>query len=259
MSFKPENFAAKLNKSGVARASHFDVAIVLPNSLQGLTGGRPVTNVVKEVRKNLNDDPIVGPDDLTLRCDSVDFPGRSIQTSDYNTDYGPIRRIGHRSIYGDVTATFVLSEDLREKLLFETWQDLVVGTHRTGGEHYAINYYDDYVSPDITITQYDTAGQPRYKAQLIEAWPYIVNTLQGSWASDQVHHVTVSFAYRFYKSERNIAIKDSTAQTRTGNFLLRSGIAQGGSTVLGVAAGKAGSKATTAGMAAASVVGRIIK
>ena len=56
--------------------------------------------------------------ELIYRIDSIDIPGRSIQTADRKIS-GPPRRVGYDVINSDINMTIILSEDFREKIYIE--------------------------------------------------------------------------------------------------------------------------------------------
>ena len=62
---------------------------------------------------------------LTLRCESVNLPGRNIATSDDTNIYGPVRQVAEGVTYAeDLSLSFVSSGGLEERVFFEEWQKL---------------------------------------------------------------------------------------------------------------------------------------
>ena len=174
MPFNVQDFTATLNKSGVAHASHFEVQI---------TG--PVSTGTEQ--------------NMMLRCDTVDIPGRSIATTEYRI-YGPLRKIPYGAIYTDVACQFLLSEDLQEKSYFEQWQDKIVnhGAFGSSRASHNIGYYNDYVG-NVTIRQFSNGGDLMSVHTLQEAYPVNVSPVQMSWGSNEFAKLAVAFAYRDYK------------------------------------------------------------
>ena len=50
-----------------------------------------------------------------LRCSQIVIPGRDIETVQDVNIYGPVREIAQGVVYGDLNATFHLSQDLKER------------------------------------------------------------------------------------------------------------------------------------------------
>lgn len=174
MTFNAQSIIASLNKSGVAKASHFEVQI---------TG-------------------IGAPDlerDMMFRCDSAELPGRTITSAEYRI-YGPIQKIPYGSLVGDSNLTFLLSEDLREKEYFDQWQSKIAGinTFGQGRSKYNVDYYDT-ITGQILIRQYGEAGQLSSVHTLLEAYPLSIGPVAMSWGDDAFAKLTITFAFRDYK------------------------------------------------------------
>ena len=126
MSFNINEFIAQLSSGNLSRTTHFRVLISGPQNLQSVEDEQ----------------------DMIFRCEAATEPGRSISVNDSSYYYGlPLARASG-STFGEIDLTFILSEDYREKLYFERWQDLMVGPYRSGGvsqDMYDIGYFDDYV------------------------------------------------------------------------------------------------------------------
>ena len=118
MAFGVDSFLSSLSKTGVAKVSQFEVILNTP-SLPPAGGGG------------------AHPDSrhMSMRIDSANFPGRTAMTVDYNTDFGPIRKIPYSAMYGDITTQVILSDDFRERTMIEAWQDIMVGNHRREGAY----------------------------------------------------------------------------------------------------------------------------
>lgn len=180
MAFNVSDFAASVGKYGVAKASHYECRINFPRGGGILNPGQ----------------------DLSMRAESVEMPGRSIQAASYR-DYGAPREIGYASLYTPITITFLCSSDMKERRLFNQWQDLIIGDHRVaeghaGGKSFDVGYYDDYVA-SIIIAQYDETGKKRFNVQMLEAYPRTVNATTLSYASDELIKLTVQFQYRYFR------------------------------------------------------------
>ena len=208
MAFKINEFTSNLNAAGYAKQDRFEVRVIPPSSGSGggsalgrlisglsLLGGR--VGEIAGVLSSLGEG--VDTFHLALRADAAELPGRAVQTLD-NRYYGPLRKSG------DTTISFICSEDLREKLFFEKWQDLIVGKHREPGtnadsESFNAGYYDDYVS-SIEIVQLNENNDITFEMKLLEAYPLQIAPLPLNWGSDELHKLSVTFAYNRYESEK---------------------------------------------------------
>jgi hypothetical protein len=179
MAFNINEFLAYLDDGGVAKTSHFQVQIFAPEG------------DINQMR------------DMMYRADSVTMPGRSIGSTEHSF-YGPTRKYGNDSLFKEVEITFILSEDLNEKLFFEEWQDLVVGPYRTGDTSdsaYDIGFYEDYVG-SIIIRHFNDSGDMTFSKKLIEAYPIAVGDLERDWENGaQIMRLSVTFTYRFFLDE----------------------------------------------------------
>lgn len=187
MTFNVNNLVSSINKTGVAKTSHFEVQIT----------GVGETNEEEA---------------LVSRADTCELPGRSLMTAEHKfTNYGPINKVPYGGqTYTDSTITFIMSEDMREKEYFEYWQNRIVNTGAfevgsSQGDFYGYvqskfntNYFDSYLGT-ITIRQYGSSGDLRSVYTLNEAYPLIINPIGMSWSTDEVAKLGVTFAYRNYK------------------------------------------------------------
>ena len=99
MAFSVTEMISKGLKNGVAKTSNFEVLITPPPALLNYT------DIARE---------------LIYKADSVEIPGRTTLTIDHKfSNMGPINKIPYSQIYPDVTITFMLSDDFREKMFFD--------------------------------------------------------------------------------------------------------------------------------------------
>jgi len=187
MPFNVNNLVSSINKTGIAKTSHFEVQI---------TGAGDTA--LEEA--------------MMSRIDAVEIPGRSLMTAEHKfTNYGPINKVPYGGqTYGDLTVTVIMSEDMREKEYFEVWQNKIVNTGAfeigsTQRDFYGYaqskfnpKYFDEYLGT-VTIRQYGSAGDLRSIYTLNEAYPIIINPISMSWSTDEVAKINVTFAYRNYQ------------------------------------------------------------
>jgi hypothetical protein len=129
---------------------------------------------------------------LEFACESVEFPGRTLTTSD-NRIYGPSFKTPYGTDYSEINLTFLCSEDMREKNFFDNWINFINPT-----TNFNFKYREEYTT-DVKIIQLNEKNAQTYACKLYEAFPVAVNALQGNWADDGFHRVQVSMTYRYWE------------------------------------------------------------
>lgn len=130
--------------------------------------------------------------DLEFACESAEFPGRTLTTSD-NRIYGPSFKTPYGTDYSEINLTFLCSENMREKYFFDDWINFINPT-----TNFDFKYREEYVA-DVKIIQLNERNAQTYACRLYGAFPVAVNALQGNWADDGFHRVQVSMTYRFWE------------------------------------------------------------
>jgi len=148
---------------------------------------------------------------LSLRCESTQLPSRTFATTEQKFGSNPTEKHAYHSNYNDVDMTFIVSGDMREKLLFDAWMEYINPTIT-----FDFNYKSDYIST-LTVNQYDVSNELTYSINLIDAFPISVNQLDLDWSSEGHHKLTVVFAYRYWQ---NNSIQ------QLGSSLLQAGISE---------------------------------
>lgn len=166
------NFLGSFN-TDIARTSRFDVQVNVPVVLLPF---------VKTSRR------------LSFRCQTADLPGRTLATTERKIGTAPARKIPYHSTYNESNLTFLVSDDMSEKILFESWLEAINPTTT-----YNFNYPANYVA-DIIITQYDLQNKPSYQVVLEDAYPITVNQLDLDWSNEGAHKLSVVFAYTRWQS-----------------------------------------------------------
>ena len=160
-------------KVDVARPARFDVTIPIPLAL-----GFYITSA-----RN-----------LTLRCESTNLPGRTFETADKKIGSAPVEKFPYHTNYQEVPMTFILSDDMNEKIFFDAWMELINPT-----TDYNFQYKANY-AVDISINQYDVSNNLTYAGVLQEAFPIDINQLDMDWSTDSYHKLTVVFAYKRWQN-----------------------------------------------------------
>lgn len=138
--------------------------------------------------------------ELSLHGEAAELPGRMLQTQDYRY-FGPSRRIPFQTLYPEISMTFSLSGDLREREYFMSWQDRAIGDHRKRNSSITaassdIGYYNSYVK-DVEIRAYEEGDDSAYHSIILhEAFPAQVTAVPLSWAeTDSNSKLNVQFMY----------------------------------------------------------------
>jgi len=161
-------------KTDVARPYRFDVQIPIPIKLMAYYG----------TAKN-----------LTFRCESAELPSVTYETFEQKI-YGPTERYPHQKNYNESTFTFMVSDDMSEKLFFDAWMELI-----NPSSTYDFPYKMDYAT-EITVNQYDMNGNISYSISLDDAFPISVNQLDLDWSHiDGYHKLSVVFVYKTWSTK----------------------------------------------------------
>lgn len=183
------NFISSINKySDLARSDRFKVFISPgPNKLASVLGAS-------------------GSEELSLRCEEAELPGRTLATADLRT-YGPIIRYPTQTTYNDLNLTFLCTSNLqgtagtglKEKMIFDDWMDLVnpspTSESNIGSAYWNMNYKSDYAT-DIRIHHYDTVdNRVSYMVKIYDAFPIAMNQVSLGWGTEGIVRLVVTFAY----------------------------------------------------------------
>ncbi len=180
-----EIFAEFRSDDGFARPSRYEVFFFPPVS-------RSQTNIFAQIMGQTVADQTARK--TALRCESFEFPGRNLDSAPDTNIYGPEREIVQGYSYGDVTAVFQCSSDMKEKRFFETWQRLAYNP-----QTWSMQYYNDYTG-SIKIFQLDETDRQRYGVELVECYPKTIASQAVSYAAvNEIQKVSVTFAYRYWK------------------------------------------------------------
>ena len=160
------------SRDGIARPARYEVVIGSPPRLA--TDNKGARNV-------------------SLKCESISFPGRNIDTTTDTNIYGPTREIATGFSFADITATFQCSSEMNEKIFFERWQESSFNINS-----WAMRFYKEYVG-EIRIFLLDEQDQRRYGVKLWECFPKNIaeQTLNSGTINEQLK-LNVTFSYRYW-------------------------------------------------------------
>ena len=188
-----ELLAPMRDSDGIALASRYEVRFLPPSGSRGSGGTGASQNLFSKI---LFEDVGGGiTKDVAYQCNAISLPSRGLTTVPDETIYGPARHLVQGYTFGDVSASFYLHNDMREKKFFETWQRIAFNP-----QTFAMGYYDDYVG-SVQIYTLDQQNNRRYGVELVEAFPETISeqTLSGEPSSTALQ-VQVGFKYRYWKN-----------------------------------------------------------
>ena len=108
--------------------------------------------------------------DVNLLCTAVNIPGKQIATYDREIG-GKMEKVAYRTLYGEVTMTFLVLNDYGIRNYFEEWSKLIVDP-----DTYEPGYKNEYTS-QIKIEQLKKGiGLPIYSTPI--GLPYLPSEIQ---------------------------------------------------------------------------------
>lgn len=187
------DFKASFNKD-LARSNKFDVYIPVPLGMVPFLGTSRL---------------------LSLRCENAQLPGRNLDTTPMRI-YGVNELFPIGTSYDNITLTFLVSDDMKEKVFFDSWINWIQPTIS-----YDTKYKSDY-AVILRVNQYDVENKPSLSIDLMDAFPIAVNQLDLDWSSDSVHKLAVTFAYTSWRSNDLSSIAMEYLENTIGNLLTNS-------------------------------------
>lgn len=163
-------FITEIKAKGLMRTANYSVEISAPKPLAG------DLNLKK----------------LQLFCDSITIPGVNI-ASIPNRTYGEIREAPYEKLYGTISLTFFVDNDMETKKFFDNWINIIQNPITRSFE-----YYENYVS-DIVINVEDIMEDVRYSMKVFECYPKSITPIMVGYASLDVMKVQVEFNYKYWK------------------------------------------------------------
>ena len=213
--------AAVSQGEGFARPNRFMVDFILPKGVQynadetsgEITFEEEIIRSTKSGELNSYSEVQRG---LRAFVESVDMPGRTLDTTDFTT-YGPKRQVvtGH-SFSGEITMSVYCDKYLRQRGFFEMWQKAAFdqGTNN-------VHFYDEYTG-GLRIYQLgafaENADRDRisYGVELFECFPKTISAVSYNQGSEnEIQKISVSLAF---KSWINLTLDQVGSYTVGGGF-----------------------------------------
>tara|TARA_Y100001938_G_scaffold151165_1_gene246748 strand:+ start:1693 stop:2487 length:795 start_codon:yes stop_codon:yes gene_type:complete len=177
------DMVSKVNRYGFIQANNYKVIFSgIVGATDTIIGNSGIRADGREIWNNR----------MSLSCDSVTVPGRSLSTNDFKT-IGVSRELPYERLFsGDISMTFLFGRDMYERLVFETWMDNIINPINN-----RFNYYDNFkATADIIL--YDGTESPVYKARIEELYPKEIGAVELSNESSETAKQTINFAFRSY-------------------------------------------------------------
>jgi len=218
MSFSPNLFLSNIRgKDGLAKPSRFEIILPIPPYIGQFVGSSIIEKILNFPNSIFSDvSDAIGSafgrngqvDEysktsnsslsryLALQCESAELPGRTLATQDVKI-YGPTFKVPYQTQYGDMSFTFLCTNDFFERKLFDRWIEAIHPSD-TNNLRYAKGNSTRYLT-NIKIIQYDEFIKQIYAVELIDAFPIGIAPQSLSWSEENFHRLQISFAYQKYK------------------------------------------------------------
>lgn len=168
-------FSESIRFSGTSKQSRYYVELSIPNVVSANYGG-------------------VDLEMINMFVEQTMFPEFVIATQQTRSHSNPVE-MPYDRIFGPVTMTFLCDSKMTVKHFFDTW---IQGVYSSFGG--VLNYYDDYVVPEINIYKIDEQNQKIYCVTLYNAYPKVVNDIMLASNSQDLSRFQVVFSYEMWKS-----------------------------------------------------------
>ena len=174
---------------GFARTNRWEIIITPPT---GYRGSGTSGNIFAPIMSANTGEGVTQK--VGVMCEAFSFPGRNLTSTPDSNLYGPEREMVDGYTFGDISSTFRLSSDHKEKQFFDTWQRLAYNP-----QDFSIGYYYDYVG-EIRLYQLDEKDRRRYGIKLLECYPKTVDQMAVTQGAGDLQRVNVTWAYRYWLS-----------------------------------------------------------
>ena len=181
--FKPnaiDNMTSRIKNYGLASANKFKVIINPP------AFGRIESKITANSKF------------VSMSCINAALPGTSFQTHERKIK-GPFTHIPYAKSYDNITLSFLVSQNMQEKIFFDAWQNLIMNHNDE------FNFYNEYIST-IIVQQLNKDLDMVYEVVLEDAYPIVVAPLPFDAASSgQLHKLDITFVYhRWHSIDQNV-------------------------------------------------------
>ena len=219
MSFSPQLFLANIKaKDGLAKPCRFEVILPIPKYVNDYIESSIIEKIMNAPNAFFTDitdgiNSLFGKEAstqdiqsrtsnasmsryLALQCESAELPGKSLMTTPVKI-YGPEYKVPYQTQYGEMSLTFICTNEFYERKLFERWLESIMPSD-TIILRFANGKETRYLT-NLKVIQYDEFIKQIYAVELIDAFPVSIASQPLSWSEEGFHRVTVQFAYQKYR------------------------------------------------------------
>ena len=215
---------------GLYRPAKFLVGLEFPKTLTGDIASKEFEEYTLD-RDFLTQTRTQIKDRLYFFCSDASIPERTISDVGDAAAYGPERKIGRGLEYAPITLQFMLDSELTERVIFESWQNLIINS-RT----FNANFYNEYIgrifiyplhenreeattrSIDSKIGMSEGAAArltlSGYTCTMYEVYPKTIGSVELSYAAgSQFAKQSITFNYRYWESTATLHDHESADES----------------------------------------------
>ncbi len=199
-----DDLKATFNKhGGPAMSNRFNVIFTPPSQsllnldvqsaiVQTLSGGFDLKNLVND------------PRDISLLCQKVNLPGRSLSTFEYGIEEQQ-NSYPYDFIDDDCKMDFLLTNDMYIRRMFENWINGIYAPN-----NHIVGYKDDY-AVDVVIQMLNKQDIPIYGVRLEKAYPKAMSGIDLNQDKDGLTTLSIDWKYDKYVPEGALSSTVSAA------------------------------------------------
>jgi hypothetical protein len=217
MAFTPQSFLSNIKaKEGLARPARFEVVLPIPTYINNFISQGLIEQIlnlpnvlIADITQSVNDALGNSPSEeqsktsnasisryLSLQCEAAELPGKNLLTIDSKI-YGPTFKVPYQIQYGNMSLTFLCTNQFYERKLFEKWLEAIMPTD-TNNLRFPKGDNTRYMT-NIKIIQYDDFIKRIFIVELVDAYPIGIAAQPLNWTEDNFHRLNVQFAYQKYR------------------------------------------------------------
>ena len=183
------NFQGALGKFGLQSPNKFLVNIIFPKDI-----------AVDRGNGKVNSDPTID-----LYCESASIAGRNLNSL-VEIQYGRRREMVYNApTYTPVTLSFYCSEGLKEKQLFDRWNEYIINSQKG----YDVAYYKDYIA-DMVVKTLDRTGEISHEVIYRECYPKTISAVELNHnTTNATARLTVEMQYSYWETSGMENLPDS--------------------------------------------------
>jgi len=189
-----------------AKAGGFDIQEFRSN-LSSLNGILPTNLFLVTINRKMV--PLKFDRVLTFFTMATDLPGLDIALEDNIINgTGPVERFPHAAIFNDIKLEFIGDSNGYIMKGMQNWMNNIVQYDKNFGKQselpdtfHRVSYRDSYIS-DIVITVYNNTSDKVMEYTLYDAFPYRLNNIPMSWATqNNMMVIDMNFSFKYWTCE----------------------------------------------------------